>query len=153
YKMYTMGHEPADDDHYADFLDTVRFLFGNPAKTKEMENLLKEYRRLLYRLNQNEMGQIMGIRQNLERCLRAVMCRTERLAVTTDRSGMLKEIPSTATLEAEDAKSYVSLQGVARTLGHHDTMEYWKSSPYLLSFMEQYSLKQNLKNRSNELEV
>src|SRR5207245_1701983 len=49
YEMYTMGHELGDDDHYADFLQTVAFLFGSPAKTKEVENLLKEYRRLLYR--------------------------------------------------------------------------------------------------------
>ena len=153
YKMYTMGHELADDDHYADFLDTVRFLFGDPAKTKELENLLKEYRRLLYRLSQDDMQQIMTVRQKLERCLRGVMCRTERLAVTADRSGMLKEIPSTATLESADVESYVALQGVARALDQHDTMEYWKSSPYLLSFMEHYSLKQNLKDRAQEPEV
>jgi hypothetical protein len=153
YKMYTMGHELADDDHYADFLDTVRFLFGDPAKTKEMEDLLKEYRRLLYRLGQDDMQQIMTVRQKLERCLRGVMCRTERLAVTADRSGMLKEIHSTATLESADVESYVALQGVARVLDHHDTIEYWKSSPYLLSFMEHYSLKQNLKDRAKEPEV
>ena len=150
YKMYTMGHELADDDHYADFLDTLRFLFGDPTKTKEMENLLKEYRRLLYRLGQDDTKQIMAVRQELERCLRTVMCRTERLAVTADRSGMLKEIPSNAKLESADLESYVALQGLARLLGHHDTMEYWKSSPYLLSFMEHYSLKQNLKDRAHE---
>jgi hypothetical protein len=153
YKMYTMGHELADDDHYADFLDTVRFLFGDPAKTKELENLLKEYRRLLYRLSQDDMQPIITVRHKLERCLRGVMCRTERLAVTADRSGMVKEIPSTAMLEPADALSYVALQGMARALHHHDTMEYWKSSPYLLSFMEHYSLKQNLKDRAKEPEV
>ena len=114
YKMYTMGHELADDDHYADFLDTVRFLFGDLAKTKELENLLKEFRRLLYRLSQDDMQPIIAVRQKLERCLRGVMCRTERLAVTADRSGMVEEIPSTATLEPADALSYVALQGVAR---------------------------------------
>jgi hypothetical protein len=153
YKMYTMGHELADDDHYADFLDTVRFLFGDPAKTKELENLLKEYRRLLYRLSEDDMQPIIAVRQKLEQCLRSVMCRTERLAVTADRSGMVKEIQSTATLEPADALSYVALQGVARALDHHDTMEYWKSSSYLLSFMEHYALKQNLKDRAHEPEV
>jgi Helicase conserved C-terminal domain len=153
YKMYTMGHELAADDHYADFLDTVRFLFSDSAKTKELENLLKAYRRLLYRLSQDDTQQIMAVRQKLERCLRDVICRTERLAVTADRSGMLKEIPSTAMLELGDVESYVALQGIARALDHHDTMEYWKSSPYLLSFMEHYSLKQKLKDGANEPEV
>jgi hypothetical protein len=153
YKMYTMGHELADDDHYADFLDTVRFLMGDPAKTKETEGLLKEFRRLLYRLGQDETEDITAVRENLERSLRGVMCRTERLSVTADRSGMLKEIPSTARLESADLYSYPALQGVARALGHHDTMEYWKSSPYLLSFMEHYSLKQNLRARGDEPDV
>jgi hypothetical protein len=153
YKMYTMGHELADDDHYADFLNTLRFLFGDATKTKEMENLLKVFRGLLYRLGQNDTKQIMAVRHKLERCLRVVMCRTERLAATADRSGMLKEIPSKLELHSSDMESYVALQSVARVLNHHDTVEYWKSSPYLLSFMEHYSLKLNLKTRANEPEV
>lgn len=66
--------------------------------------------------------------------------------MTADRSGMLQEMRSKAKLEPTDLESYVALHGVARALKQHDTMEYWKSSPYLLSFMESYSLKQNLKD-------
>jgi hypothetical protein len=153
YKMYTMGHELADDDHYADFLETIRFLFGDPAKTKELEILLKEFRRLLYRLGQDDAQQIMAVREKLETSLRTVMCRTERLAVTADRSGMLREIESKATLDTRDLDSYVALQGVARAMRQYDTMEYWKSAPYLLSFMEHYSLKQNLRVRGSDPEV
>lgn len=69
YKMYTMGHELADDDHYTDFLQTVGFLFGYATKTKEVENLLKEYRRLLCRLGQDDSQPLM----ELERCLRTVI--------------------------------------------------------------------------------
>ncbi|MEO8660881.1 MAG: helicase-related protein [Bryobacteraceae bacterium] len=153
YKMYTMGHELADDDHYADFLETVRFLFADGAKTEALESLLKEYRRLLYRLGQDDSSQILAVRQDLERCLRGVMCRTERLSVTADRCGMLEEKVSTAELESADLESYVALQSVARVLDHPDTIEYWKSSPYLLSFMEHYSLKQNLRDRAHEPDV
>src|ERR1039457_6922921 len=56
-------------------------------------------------------------------------------------------------LEPTDLESYVALQGVARAFKQHDTMEYWKSSPYLLSFMESYSLKQNLKDGAQKPEV
>jgi hypothetical protein len=153
YKMYTMGHEIAADDHYADFLDTVRFLFGDPTKSKELGTLLSEYRRLLYRLSLGDMQQIMDVRQRLELCLRGVMCRTERLAVTADRSGMLKETRSTASLDSSDVESYVALQHVARALDHNDTLEYWKASPYLLSFMEHYSLKQKLKDGASNPDV
>jgi hypothetical protein len=146
YKMYTMGHEAADDDHYADFLDTVRFLLDDSARVKVVEGLLAEYRRLLYRLGQDDAGEIDRVRAELQASLRRVMCRTERLAVTSDRSGMLREIPSTPTLAAADVASYLGLQGVARALAHHDTVEYWKSAPYLLSFMEDYALKRDLED-------
>lgn len=150
YKMYTMGHESAVDDHYADFMDTVRFLLDDDTKAKVVENLLKEYRRLLYRIGQDETGEIEQVRGELERSLRTVMCRTERLAVTADRSGMLREIPSTPRLEPGDVASYVALQGVARALDQHDTVEYWKSAPFLMSFMEEYALKRNLEDRGGE---
>jgi hypothetical protein len=158
YKMYTMGHELAEEDHYSDFLRTIGFLFGNPTMTTELETLLKEYRRLLYHLDQDGCNQIMTVRQELERCLRGVMCRTERLSVTADRSGMLEEVSSRADwgpskLEPADLQSYLALQRVARTLKYHDTMELWKSSPYLLSFMEHYALKQNLRSSAQNSEV
>jgi hypothetical protein len=151
--MYTMGHESADDDHYADFLSTVQFLFGNAAKTTEMEGLLKEYRRLLYRIGYDDRQELLAVRAKLEQRLRSVMCRTERLAVTADRSGMLKEIQSKAQLEPADLDSYMAVQRVARSLDHHDTMEYWKSSPYLLSFMENYALKQDLEDGKDDSAV
>ena len=150
YKMYTMGHESAVDDHYVDFMDTVRFLLDDDSKDKAVENLLKEYRRLLYRIGQDESGEIEQVRGALERFLRTVMCRTERLAVTADRSGMLREIPSTPRLELGDVASYVALQGVARALNQHDTIEYWKSAPFLMSFMEEYALKRSLVDRCGE---
>jgi hypothetical protein len=158
YKMFTMGHEQTEDDHYADFLRTIGFLFGDPAKTKEVEELLKCYRRLLYQLGHDDRQEIMVVRQELERRLRGVMCRTERLSVTADRSGMLEDISlrpdrKPEKLEPADLRSYLALQRVARTLKQHDTMEYWKSSPYLLSFMDHYSLKQSLREGAQEPEI
>jgi len=32
YKMYTMGHELAEDHHYADFLDTLKFLHNDATQ-------------------------------------------------------------------------------------------------------------------------
>jgi hypothetical protein len=153
YKMYTLGHESADDDHYVDFLNTVRFLYGDDAKTAEMEGLLKEYRRLLYRIGSDDSREILAVRAELEQRLRSVICRTERLAVTADRSGMLQEIQSKARLEPSDLDSYMAVQSIARSLDHNDTMEYWKSSPYLLSFMENYALKEDLEDGKDDSAV
>jgi hypothetical protein len=153
YKMYTMSHESAEDDHYTDFLDTVRFLLDDPEKISRVESLLKDYRRRIYELPEKNGQSLEAIRSELETFLRAVMCRTERLAVSADRNGMLCEKPAELKLHLGDVESYVGLQKIARALEHHDTVEYWKSSPYLLNFMEDYDLKTRLRDRCRDATV
>jgi hypothetical protein len=143
YKMYTLAHESAEDDHYADFLRTLRFLETDLPSAGRVENTLREYRRELFRLeNGKDTQHLRELKQGLERDLRRVMVRTERLAASENRDGMLKEVPSSKVeLEARDLTAYVSLQRVARALGQGDVLEYWKSAPYLLNFMDSYKLK------------
>jgi hypothetical protein len=75
------------------------------------------------------------------------MVRTERLAVTADRNGMLVDMaPAPLTLERNDLTQYLALQRVARVVGQGDTMEFWKSAPYALNFMEDYQLKQHFQS-------
>jgi hypothetical protein len=143
YKMYTQAHESAEDDHYADFLRTLRFLETGLPDAGRVEDTFREYRRELFRLeNGRDMRRLRELKQSLEADLRRVMVRTERLAASANRDGMLKEVPSSnVELEARDLLGYVSLQGVARTLSQGDVLEYWKSAPYLLNFMDSYKLK------------
>lgn len=148
YKMYTLAHESAEDNHYADFLRTLRFLEADLPGAGRVEDTLREYRRELFRLDDGRDTQrLREIKQSLEADLRRVMVRTERLAASEDRDGMLKEVPSSKVeLEARDLTGYVSLQRVARALGQGDVLEYWKSAPYLLNFMDSYKLKKAFKD-------
>lgn len=146
YKMYTLSHEAEQDDHYADFLRTLRFLQSDQDQTRQFEQLLTEYRRELFRL-EKDGERFQTLKQELESRLRAVMVRTERLAVTADRDGMLKEVRSSAVqLDSRDLESYAALQKLGRVLEHSDVMEYWKAAPYLLNFMEGYQLKEAFEN-------
>jgi hypothetical protein len=71
------------------------------------------------------------------------MIRTERLAVTPDRDGMLTTVSCPGlTIDAREALTYRQLGRIAQAVEQSDPMEYWKSAPYLLSFMEDYKLKQ-----------
>ncbi len=145
YKMYTTPDEAGDEDHYADFLLTLEFLLDDRAALREFHGLVGEYRRALYRIADEGAGPLVQTRRELEARLRRVMVRTERLAVAEDRNGMLTEFSNRRpALEASDLEDYVALQRVARVLGHSDTIEYWKSAPYLLNFMDQYQLKEDL---------
>ena len=141
YKIYTMTDEANAEDHYQDFLRTLRFLQNDAGQAAGFERLLEEYRRELFRLG-NGGGRVSLIKAELERELRQVMVRTEKLAVSQDRDGMLKEIScATTRLETEDLDSYLSLQRTASLLGEADMLEYWKSAPYLLNFMDDYKFK------------
>ncbi|MBI3969916.1 MAG: DEAD/DEAH box helicase [Chloroflexi bacterium] len=157
YKMYTLADEAASDDHFADFANTVSFL-DPEADPTAFPQLLRNFRRELYRLADGGGDQLPRLKAALEAKLRRVMVRTERLAVTADRDGMLVHRPSDhVTLEARDVESYRALQDVARALRVGDAMEYWKAAPYLLNFMEGYEINRALdaaqRNPAHEAEL
>ncbi|HEV7682889.1 MAG TPA: helicase-related protein [Pyrinomonadaceae bacterium] len=141
YKMYTLPHEAATDDHYQDFVRTARFLFNDAAEADRFQELLEQYRRELFRLSSGEASRLLTIKRELELALRKVMVRTEKLATSEDRDGMLQEVAAKSQLSSGDLRDYVSLQNIARMLDQPDTLQYWKSAPYLLHFMDGYKLK------------
>lgn len=142
YKMFTLGDEASGDDHYADFVETIGFLQADAARTTNFRDGLQAYRRELFRMEADGGAGLRLTQAAVQAELRRVMVRTERLAVTADRSGMLKEVPATATLQDNDVSSYLDLKRVARAIGHSDVTEFWKSAPYLLNFMDDYVLKE-----------
>lgn len=142
YKMYTTADEEGVEDHYRDFLKTFEFLVQNPDAVRKCESTIKEYRQELFRIGNGDDARLVDLKKALEAQLRAVMVRTERLAASEDRNGMLKEVSdSSGKLEPGDLIAYCGLQNVADSLGSRDCLEYWKSSPYPLNFMDKYELK------------
>ena len=143
YKMLTLSDE-AGSNHYEDFLETLeKVLFNNdPKSVDKVRNLLELYRSELFRLHGGKSESLEQIRRELESLLRKVMVRTEKLAATENRDGMLRHVSSSATkMEAKDVSSYVVYQKIARAIRSGDTLEFWKSAPYLLNFMELYEFK------------
>ncbi len=140
YKMYTVS-EDVTDDHYADFIETLRFLFGNDEdQVAAFRRELRAYREVLIDGSAERISLLRRRRGRVERHLRRVMVRTERLAATPDRNGMLVERTPSVPLESGDVRSYIGLDHLSRMLESGDVLEYWKSTPYLLNFMEDYEL-------------
>lgn len=145
YKMYTRSHESEQDDHYADFRRTLDFLQPDLARRTACQAAIKGYREALFHAAEHEPSTLVAEKSKLEAELRRVMVRTERLAVSDDRNGMLVHRPSEGLkISTTDVEQYLTLQNIARALQHHDVVEYWKSAPYLLNFMENYQLKRKL---------
>lgn len=146
YKMYTMQHESTEDDHHTDFLRTLNFLCNSEEQTKEFRLLLREYRRYLYDVGEKGEDSLLQIRDSIQSRLKKVMVRTERLAVSEDRNGMVQDCyQDYCDVQPEDLQGFLKLDSITQVLGAGNHMEYWKSAPFLLNLMDEYSLKKKLK--------
>lgn len=150
YKMYTIAEEAAEENHYEDFLKTLRFLFNDREKTDEVAGLFDSFRQELVREAGRVTPQLRDLQGAIQSNLTRVIVRTERLAASLDRNGMLKEVSGSDTTDAEDLRSYCDMQRVARIIEAPDVLEYWKSAPYLLNFMDDYQLKDEVVKALND---
>ena len=139
YRMYTTADE-IDSDHYADFLDTCSFLFRDAARVDRLQNHFAALRSAL--TSAESFASAEAICGDIGSELRDVMARTERLAATPNRDGMLQELDAQVAVEPDDLRAYLRIGDLAETVEHHEPTEYWKSGPYLVNFMERYKLKQ-----------
>lgn len=139
YRMYTTADE-IDSDHYADFLDTCRFLIQDEERVDRLRQRFAGLRSAL--TSAESLPNAEAICTDISSDLRKVMARTERLAATPSRDGMLAEHEAQVTVAPDDLRAYLRIGNLAETVEHHEPTEYWKSGPYLVNFMEQYKLKE-----------
>jgi hypothetical protein len=142
YKMYTIDGDAGADDHCADFLATFKFLQNYSERTERRGALLRYIRQGMLSAGSNGAGQLGRLTSELESELRRVMVRTERLAVSANRDCMLREVDVVPDLEQSDVADYLSLARIAEVVEHHEPIEFWKSAPYLLNFMDEYRLRE-----------
>ena len=139
YRMYATG-DGIDDNHYEDFFDTCSFLFRNDPE--RVDRLRDRFRDLRLALTSTEsLAGAEGICHAIGTELSSVMARTERLAATPDRDGMLHEPDTLVEVKPLDLRAYHRLGNLADAVGHPEPIEFWKSAPYLVNFMERYRLK------------
>lgn len=134
YKMYTLPDEADGEDHYRDFVRTVRFLSGED-RAAGVEQELKVIRRSL--TSGADRAAAESARAFVENELRRVMARTERLTSTPAGDGMVVEKQfDGGGLRREDVLAWQTLERVAGHLKTNDPFEYWRSAPYALNLMD-----------------
>lgn len=153
YKMFSTDRD--EEDHYKDFLRTMEFLHSG-EDVGALEAHLKTFRTgLLSIQNAEGLAALDATRRSIEKSLLRVMCRTERVGTTRSQDAMVKERPLVPLLTPDDLGDLRLVETVGQILGERDTIEYWKSSPYLLNFMRGYQLKRamelDLKRKSSSL--
>lgn len=143
YKAYTLDEEREDgDDHYKDFICTLGFLAGGEERVEPIQQDLRLFRHALTSAPEN----VRPVRDRLQRRLTKLMTRTERPSIAG--YGMLAEAEVTAgDVRAEDFHDYRVLHQVARAVDAPLTVEYWKSAPYFLNFLDGYRVGERLRDR------
>ena len=151
YKSDTLSHE-LDDDHCKDFLGTVGFLKGPEGSVEPLEESLRQFRAELPRVvAEGEVEfeaahRLSGHRDRIEAELGRVMSRTERRSgeVLGDPMLAVEDLP--VGLETDDVESYLSARDISSAVYAPGIMEYWKSTPYLPSFAEQYRVAERVRS-------
>lgn len=141
YRPYTTADEAEGDTHFEDFVLTAGFLFKDDLAADALRSDLRDLRRSLLMLDRDGGQAAEMACQRVAARLRPFMARTERLASTPDRNGMLEPVHQQVHLERSDVDGYLAAASAADLLGQRDVVEFWKSGPYLLNFMERYALK------------
>ncbi|WP_018139208.1 MULTISPECIES: helicase-related protein [unclassified Thioalkalivibrio] len=143
YRMLSM-HGESDEDHHQNFLDTVGFLYGDEHEVDGLRWALETYRRGCRQLAEGDHEGIQQAREGLQSRLLRVMCRTERVGLTRRRDAMLSGDERTVELAPLDLEYARNIDSTAHAAGLPDVIEYWKSVPYMLSYMRGYQMRREL---------
>lgn len=149
FKPFTYAEEAmVGDDHHRDFLEVVRFLAnGDEAgTTHRIANALSDYRSAVV------TGHAASdLTDNVRRQLLQVMTRTERPRSVT---AQMTEEHSTelGTPPEEDLLGFVALKQLARHIGAPFSIEYWKSAPYFVNFMDGYKIADRVREALRDTE-
>lgn len=163
YKPYSTLEELNEsnvDEQYRDFLSLMEFLHrdgDDMSKYKTFEKVWESYSRKLSQLDNESFAILKASKDKAENAMFRVMCRTERINTgIVDDSGA-KEIP----IGVGDILSYNQMQKILdlsyerdlkkknnRAHSYKVPVEYIKSTPYVLSFADDYDLKKHLFEKS-----
>jgi len=156
YKLYSTLEEIEEqggiDEHYKEFHQVVNFLFRDkPQKTIAFKETWNNYSSQLSLIELDKIAILLASKEKAESLLYEALCRTERLKVSGTGDDMLDSSGAKESLDIieEDIKSYLEADAVVEAIKARSgqiaaPVEYVKSSPYILSFMDDYQVKKDL---------
>jgi hypothetical protein len=166
FKAYTNDSSwESGEEHYKEFSTILRFLFDG-----DQEALLSydNHRQALFKQLLELQSQTETIdsthRDAVQHVLRRVICRTERLCVSDNFNAMTVDKWQTTPLQlaAGDINNFIATDSVVRFLNKtesrpihqlHPPIEFCKSAPYPLSFLDDYKIKFQIRARKHEPEL
>jgi hypothetical protein len=161
YKLYSTSEELKEgENHYEEFEKVIRFLLNDKTSFDEFLNKWHMYTDALVKKDGILSDDTLTKKIEVENDLRGMICRTERVTVSKDGNAMIDTSKvKTIDVEKGDIHYFIVADDITSTLKEltkrsHSPMEYYKSVPFMFSFMEKYKLKKDMQTwvlRSPEL--
>ena len=154
YKQYSTLEEIAEDessDHYHEFMEVMNFLFYEDNKRQSFQTVWQDYSTTLCELSNDSLALLIAQKTQAEDALYQGICRTERFNTGIIDDDGVKEVK----IAAGDIFSYDTMQTLLEAITAQSQksvhwrnvpVDYVKSAPYLLSFMENYQLKKQVRD-------
>ena len=151
YKLYSTMEEmdecSDEDNPYKEFYNVMDFLFEKEKdvfhkKWDEYSETLQAAKRLGFKVVKNR-------KIEAEDAMYQGTCRTERISVMEDGDFIDDSSKNThLNITQGDIQSYIEGQKLLNETGTNQNLQtdYVKSCPFLMSFMEKYKVKENIKN-------
>ena len=150
FKAYTNDYDELNDEvHHQEFETVLKFL--KPHLEKSQWDDFNEKRSEIFSILRHsadtlhQRDKAVQLKKSLEEFYRSSMVRTERLSVSKERDSLIRSM-LTKQLEPEvrDLEDFLAIDGLTVHLNERHNkqlpipLEYVKSSPYALSFLEGY---------------
>jgi len=97
---------------------------------------------------ESKFPEAVNLKNKLEALYRTSIVRTEKLIASNDRDAMIKHVNKPIAIQPEDINDFVVLDQITLLLNkdHHSSLgvplEYVKSCPFALSFLDNYQHKE-----------
>lgn len=155
------------ENHHEDFKKIIEYLGGSNGK-QLWEGFQQDQKAFFDILRHPELALSTPVlaeekRSNLENTFKKFLSRNERIGVASDYNNMTTNDPFDKTDVAhDDVKNFIALDKLVQILQSHktgnrknfgSTLEFSKSSPYPLSFLHGYKLKQYLDEHKESPEI
>lgn len=150
------------EEHYAEFKLVLKFLMQDKDENfwRQYEADRKAFFQFLRRPKEavNQLAEAVQTKNRLEETYQKAIVRTERIIVSDDHNTLLSnKLDKPFEIAIEDVKDFIQTDRIARALNKvlpHgkvcNPIEYAKSAPFPLSFMDRYKIKEHLHRQKGQ---
>lgn len=152
YKLYSTREEieeaDAPEEYYEEFFQVIEFLLNDKERMSHFSEVWSNYSVALREVIHGDAA-LLDLKKKVEDEMYGLMCRTERISVMDtgdyiDDSSVKKAL----SITEGDIHTYLDMGRMLSSIGEERSLlvDYAKSSPYLMSFMNHYKVKERVEH-------